>query len=149
MERVRLDRRRVKAAHFKYAVCVASWYPSEIEHVPVFSPNLDQTLLEFSSAYQQVFHKKYSGMCTFGSTINYTYNYTHLFTCTPGHCCNAKDCGTVLVLDGNQKNNCPICAAEEAEYEGLIGNVKTGCILSRQCQMEVQRRFTEPSPNSA
>lgn len=35
------------------------------------------------------------------------------------------------MLDGNQKNNRPVCSAEEAgfvEYAGLPGKVKTGCM---------------------
>lgn len=50
-----------------------------------------------------------------------------------GHRCENKGCGTVLVLDGNQKNNRPVCAAEEAgfvEYAGLPGKVKTGCMAT-------------------
>ena len=48
-----------------------------------------------------------------------------------GHRCNVKGCGTILILDGNQKNNRTVCAAEEAgyvEYHGLPGMVKTGCM---------------------
>lgn len=60
--RVRLDRRRLEAAHFKYAVLhVASWYPGDIEREVMFSPDLHQTLLEFTPGFQQAFHKKYSG----------------------------------------------------------------------------------------
>ena len=61
-ERVRLDRRRLEAAHFKYAMLnVTSWYPDDIKSVPIFSPNMDQIMAEFISVYQQAFHKKYSG----------------------------------------------------------------------------------------
>ena len=57
--RLKIDRRRLEAAHFKYAMlCVALWYP---DCVPVFSSNMDIILPEFTSAYQQAFHKKYSG----------------------------------------------------------------------------------------
>ena len=48
-----------------------------------------------------------------------------------GHRCTEKGCGEILVLDGNQKNCRPICAATEAgymEYTGLPGSVKTGCL---------------------
>ena len=48
-----------------------------------------------------------------------------------GHRCQKKGCGMALVLDGNQKNNRPVCAAEDAgfvEYAGLSGKVKTGCM---------------------
>ena len=61
-ERVRLDRRRLEAAHFKYAMLNAtSWYPDDIKNVPIFSPNMDQVMAKFISVYQQAFHKKYSG----------------------------------------------------------------------------------------
>ena len=54
-----------------------------------------------------------------------------------GHRCNSEGCGQVLVLDGNQKNNRPVCAAEEAgyiEYASLPGKVKTGCMNSPEQQ---------------
>ena len=57
-------------------------------------------------------------------------------TCTAHHC-TSKGCGTVLVLDGNQKNNRPVCAAEEAgyvEYANLPGRVKTGCLNTPEQQ---------------
>ena len=47
---------------------------------------------------------------------------------TSGHRCQKHGCGSVLVLDGNQKNNRPVCAADEAgfiEYAGLPGKVRT------------------------
>ena len=50
-----------------------------------------------------------------------------------GHRCDKPGCGKVLVLDGNQKNNRPVCAAEDAgfvEYTGLPGRVKTGCMAT-------------------
>ena len=43
----------------------------------------------------------------------------------------------MLVLDGNQKNNCPVCAAEGAGficYDGLPGKVKTGCMNTPEQQ---------------
>lgn len=46
------------------------------------------------------------------------------------HRCQTSGCGKVLVLDGNQKNNRPVCAAEHAEYTGLPGRVKTGCMCT-------------------
>ena len=39
-----------------------------------------------------------------------------------------KGCGTVLVLDGNQKNNRQVCAGGFVEYAGLPRKVKTGCM---------------------
>ncbi len=53
------------------------------------------------------------------------------------HQCNVKGCGSVLVLDGNQKNNRPVCAAEGAgytEYKGLPGSIKTGCLQTPEQQ---------------
>ena len=62
LERSKLDRRRLEAAHFKYAVLsVASWYPGDIDTAVSFSPDLHSTLLEFTPRFQQAFHKKYSG----------------------------------------------------------------------------------------
>lgn len=54
-----------------------------------------------------------------------------------GHRCNAKGCGNVLVLDGNQKNNRPVCAADGAgytEYTGLPGTIRTGCLETPEQQ---------------
>lgn len=65
VERERLDRRRLEAAHFKYAILnVTTWYPSDLSSEVIFSPDLQPTLLEFTPLYQQAFHKKYSGMNT-------------------------------------------------------------------------------------
>lgn len=61
LERSKLDRRRLEAAHFKYAVLtVASWYHDDIPTI-AFSPDLHSTLLEFTPSFQRAFHKKYSG----------------------------------------------------------------------------------------
>ena len=63
----------------------------------------------------------------------------------------------MLVLDGNQKNNRPVCAAEDAgyvEYEGLPGSVKTGCMdtpeqKSRFCTSHRPREMkSESCPES-
>ena len=53
--------------------------------------------------------------------------------CHLEHKCKWPGCGNVLVIDGNIKNRCDVCAAKEAghiEYEGLPGSIKTGCQLS-------------------
>lgn len=61
--RLKLDRRRLEAAHFKYAMLkVASWYPKDIDPEITFSPDLKDTLLEFTPVFQHAFHKKYSGI---------------------------------------------------------------------------------------
>ena len=63
MERKHLDRRRLEAAHFKFAVlCITSWYSSDIKQSPVFSSDHQKDLLKFTPIYQQAFHKKYSGI---------------------------------------------------------------------------------------
>lgn len=54
-----------------------------------------------------------------------------------GHQCEAKGCGTVLVIDGNLKNNREVCAAVDAgfvEYPGLAGKVQTGCMETPEQQ---------------
>ena len=64
VERERLDRRRLEAAHFKYAVLnVASWYPNDFTANVVFLPDMQQTLLNVTPMYQRAFHKVYSGIC--------------------------------------------------------------------------------------
>ena len=65
----------------------------------------------------------------------------------PGHPCKYLGCKTVIVIDGNMKNRRNVCAATEAgylEYEGLKGNVKTGCPMtpfqtSQYCYHHVTR----------
>lgn len=50
-----LDRRRLKTAHFKYAILVvAKWYQMDIE---VFHPDLNETLQEFTPFYHKAFHQ--------------------------------------------------------------------------------------------
>ena len=60
--RLKLDRRRLEGAHFKYAVLnVVLWYVTEIGTEIIFTPNLNETLLQFFPKYQNAFHKQYSG----------------------------------------------------------------------------------------
>lgn len=62
------------------------------------------------------------------NSLNFIHAHVHV-----GHRCDKPSCGKVLVLDGNQKNNRPVCAAEDAgfvEYTGLPGRVKTGCMAT-------------------
>ena len=78
--------------------------------------------------------------------------------CDTGHRCNVKGCGTTLVLDGNQKNNRTVCAAEEAgdsdvQYHGLPGMVKTGCMstplqASTFCALHKPREMKTESDSS-
>ena len=66
------------------------------------------------------------------------------------HQCEEKGCGHILVLDGNMKNYRDVCLAREAgyaEFNGLIGRVKTGCpstpqLQSRYCSSHTPTAFT-------
>ena len=52
-------------------------------------------------------------------------------------------CCTVLVFEDNQKNNQPVCAAEEAgyvEYAGLPGKVKTGKYFLSTAQLRQMKQ---------
>ena len=179
----------------KYAILqVISWYPSLATPTHTFSPDLQQTLLSFTSLYQQAFHSKYSGInahshlhvhihtCMY-MTDTHTHTHTSVIAntcmcaqqhaCTvyiiltvhismyvccifTAHRCKTKGCGTVLVLDGNQKNNRPVCAAEEAgyvEYAGLPGKVKTGCLNTPEqqstfCQLHKPRQMKQEQTES-
>lgn len=67
----------------------------------------------------------------------YTHTYIMYYSIDTAHRCHTSGCGTVLVLDGNQKNNRPVCAAGDAgyvEFEGLNGKVKTGCMNTPEQQ---------------
>lgn len=124
-----LDRRRLEEAHFKYAALrIASWYHQR----SLLRPKFNDILEQFLPHYQKAFHKKYSGEHT--NTHTHT---MHIYTTPIGHRCHSEGCGTVLVLDGNQKNNQPVCATEEGgyvEYASLPGKVRTGCLNSPEQQ---------------
>ena len=53
MERGRLDRRKLEAAHMKYGVLsVASWCPCDLNPAEIaFSPDLEQTLLGYTPVF--------------------------------------------------------------------------------------------------
>ena len=56
-----------------------------------------------------------------------------LITCMLAHRCTFPGCGSVLVLDGNMKNQRDVCYAKDAgfiQFEGLKGTIKTGCIAT-------------------
>ncbi len=54
-----MDRRRLEAAHFKYAMLkVVFWYPGDIDFDMKCSADLNDTLLKFTPKFQ-IFHKKY------------------------------------------------------------------------------------------
>lgn len=59
--RLKLDRRRLETAHFRYAMLVvASWYPTDLP-MPTFGSDIGMTLLEFTPLYHKAFHSNYSG----------------------------------------------------------------------------------------
>ncbi len=76
--------------------------------------------------------------------------------CHAGHRCKTPGCGNVLVLDGNQKNNRQVCAAEEAgfvECMNLPGKVKTGCMETLEqkslfCSLHKPREVKVEANNS-
>ena len=66
------------------------------------------------------------------NTNNWNANHVLYVTCTvlPEHQCEKAGCRSVIVLDGNMKNNRSVCLAthaEYAEYDGLPGTIQTGC----------------------
>lgn len=151
MDRQKLDRRQLECAHFKYAVLrVAGWYPHAFPHPITFYPDIKDTLVNVTPGYQKAFHSFYSGIhkniYLFSWALNIqiltSFTVLHLHYTAPnlfvlGHQCGAKGCGTVLVVDGNLKNNREVCAAVDAgfvEYPGLPGRVKTGCMETPEQQ---------------
>lgn len=147
----KLDRRRLEEAHFKFAVLkILKWYEMTVKIV--FSSK-NETLPKFLPIYQHAFHAKYSG-------IRSCYLHTHtIIQCTRlvGHRCQKSGCGTILVLDGNQKNNRTVCAAEDAgfiEFDGIPGSVKTGCMNTPEqkslfCTLHRPRHVTLPSSSAS
>ena len=69
----------------------------------------------------------------------------------PGHRCSVSGCGSVLVIDGNMKNQRDVCNAADAgyaEYTGLDGFIKTGCMetpeqTSKFCSLHKPRILAE------
>lgn len=62
LERQKLDRRRLEAAHFQFALLqIAVWYP---EHIDInklsLHSALDATLIEVVEVYHGAFMKKYA-----------------------------------------------------------------------------------------
>ena len=58
-----LDRRRLETAHFKYAILVvANWYGINLTTKLQFSPDLNETLQEFTPFYHELFHQHYAGL---------------------------------------------------------------------------------------
>ena len=72
---------------------------------------------------------------------------------TLGHRCYKPGCGKVLVLDGNQKNNRPVCAAEDAGFVQYTGLRKTGCMATPEqtsifCPLHKPRHVRQSSSSS-
>ena len=159
MDRKKSDRRRLECAHFKYAVLqVAGWYPRSFSQPISFYPDIKETLVNVTPGYQKAFHTFYSGMHknNWNNNIDpcllYCPSLVFHYCANPfliDHQCEAKGCGTVLVIDGNLKNNREVCAAVDAgfvEYPGLPGKVKTGCMetpeqQSKYCSDHKPRRL--------
>ena len=62
VDRYRLDRRRVEAAHFQFAVLqVASWYPHQLELTKLrLHGGIDATLSSVVASYHGLFMAQYS-----------------------------------------------------------------------------------------
>ena len=66
------------------------------------------------------------------------------------HKCETPGCSNTLVIDGNMKNRRDVCKADHAGYikfEGLPGQVRTGCmsspdLKSRFCKVHKPRACT-------
>lgn len=81
LSRLKLDRRRLEAAHFKYAILnITSWYADKMESKVTFSPDLNETLLQFIPVYQRLFHTKYSGIYMYIHRDN-----MYMYVCTLVH----------------------------------------------------------------
>ena len=154
MERMKMDRRRLEHAHFRYAMLnVAEWYQGFAKIL--FTPDqAERTLLEFTPLYLKAFYENYSGKYIH----MYINNLMHGYICTyTGHRCSKAGCGSVLVIDGNLKNHRSVCAASEAgyvQYAGLPGKIKTGCTntpcqKSRFCPAHKPRTLTTDNEGSS
>jgi len=72
---------------------------------------------------------------TFHLMVSWATNtYIHVFTesllSSLEHNCTFPGCGKVLILDGNMKNQRAVCFAKDAgfiQFDGLPGQIKTGC----------------------
>ena len=64
VERIKIDRRRLEHAHFRYAILkVTKWYRDlAITKVLFTSDQAEGTLLEFTPLYLKAFYENYSGM---------------------------------------------------------------------------------------
>ena len=65
IERMKMDRRRLEHAHFRYAMLtVAQWYPGtfNVNKVLFTCDQSETTLTEFTPLYLKAFYEKYSGV---------------------------------------------------------------------------------------
>ena len=65
IERMKMDRRRLEHAHFRYAMLnVAEWYKGiAVKKILFTSDQSERTLLEFTPLYMKAFYENYSGKC--------------------------------------------------------------------------------------
>ena len=133
-KRVKLDRRRLEAAHLKYAFLItATNYHGlfSTSDMAVY-PNIQETLQRITPKYYSGFQTRYFGKESIGFQHTQLYVHVHEYT-SLGHSCTFPGCGTVLILDGNMKNRRDICFAKSAgyiEFDGLSGSITTGCQAS-------------------
>jgi hypothetical protein len=104
-KRVKLDRRRLEAAHLKYAFLItATNYHGlfSTSDMAVY-PNIQETLQRITPKYYSGFQTRYFGKESIGFQHTQLYVHVHEYT-SLGHSCTFPGCGTVLILDGNMKN---------------------------------------------
>lgn len=97
----------------------------------------DKLLMTMLPNYHLAFSTKYAGKKMFFIKIQ-------IFA---EHICSTPGCKTIVVMDGNMKNHRDVCKATEAGYstfDGLPGQVKTGCqktpdFKSRYCYLHKPR----------
>lgn len=119
-----------------------AWYPSHMCLQKLhLHHGLSETLLKATPIFCKAFIKKYSGIQL--PLHVHVYLCWHInYTCIE-HRCESPGCGSVLVLDGNMKNNREVCFATMAgyaEFSGLVGKIRTGCpntpsYKSRYCSL--------------
>ena len=68
-DRIKMDRRRLEQAHFRYAALnVVSWYPNMLEIARLEFGNDAVTLMKLTTNYNKAFHDIYSGTQSHAST---------------------------------------------------------------------------------
>ena len=64
-------------------------------------------------------------------TVVFYYSQHNVYLSSLDHKCETPGCSNTLVIDGNMKNRRDVCKADHAGYvtfEGLPGQVRTGCM---------------------